>query len=264
MGSLDNFLRIGNRLVNIKKVSHIELSVDGQQPSTRVFFQQVPRDSSPYIDFEGEDYQAWQHYADTLPTFYPDRAETVNYITTRSARSARFIAPFQTLIEALLQHPENFHEFAASFAPPPSGYKRALAEVHNWIFSELRSRFNKDLPEFLLLLGRMNRRFKIVSNPIKGLRPLFPGNQAVMDAYRSVCLYHGTQLKPITVQDYFDCGIISGELAQEKLLAVFNAAPQSAQILALKQVGSQFRQEAIAHKQTIHPERKKPSRRKQK
>src|ERR1035437_4688966 len=125
MGSLDNFLRIGNMLVNIKKVSHIELSVDGQQPSTRVFFQQVPRDSSPYIDFEGEDYQAWQHYADTLPTFYPDRAETVNYITTRSARSARFIAPFQTLIEALLQHPENFHEFAASFAPPPSGYKRS-------------------------------------------------------------------------------------------------------------------------------------------
>ncbi len=69
MGSLDDFLRIGNRLVNIKKVSHIELSVDGQQPSTRVFFQQVPRDSSPHIDFEGEDYQAWQHYANTLPTF---------------------------------------------------------------------------------------------------------------------------------------------------------------------------------------------------
>src|ERR1035441_10440908 len=110
----------------------------------------------------------------------------------------------------------------------------------------------------------MTSRFKIVSNPIKGLHILFPENQAVMDAYRSACLYHGAKLKPCTVQDYFDCGIISGELAQQKLLAIFNAAPQSAQILALKQVGSQFRKEAIAHKQTIHLERKDPSRRKQK
>ena len=178
------------------------------------------------------------------------------------------VQPFQALALTLRQHLplEIIHDVAASlslFDPSPSEYERQLAEVQQWFLREIKSRFDKDLPEFLLLLGQMNRRFRIVPNPIKGPRILFPENQAVMDAYREACVDED-KLKESTVEDYFICGILAGEPARKKLLAILNAVPKSTQLLKLKQVGRIFREQAVAHKQAVLPKRKKPSRRKPK
>jgi hypothetical protein len=179
----------------------------------------------------------------------------VDHMDLNFAESQKRVQPFQTLALTLRQRLplEIIHDVAASlslFDPSPSEYERQLAEVQQWFLHELKSRFDKDLPEFLLLLGQMNRRFKIVSNPTKGLRILFPENQAVMDAYREACV-DGDKIKPITVEDYFACGILAGEQARKKLLAILNAVPKTTRVLKLKQVEQQFKEQAVAHKQAL-------------
>jgi hypothetical protein len=186
----------------------------------------------------------------------------VDHMDLSFAEAQKRVQPFLTLALKIRQHLslEIIHDITASlslFDPSPSEYERRLAEVQEWFLNELKSRFNKDLPEFLLLLGQMNRRIKEVHKPIRGLR------DPVMDAYREAYVDHATKLKPITVEDYFCCGIITGEQAQEKLLAIFNAVPNSLQLLKLEQAGLQFRRQAIAHKQAMKAKRE-PSRRKQK
>ena len=187
----------------------------------------------------------------------------VDHMDLSFAEAQKRVQPFLTLALKIRQHLSLgiIHEITASlslFDPSPSEYEHRLAEVQEWFLNELKSRFNKDLPEFLLLLGQMNRRIKGVHKPIRGLR------DPVMDAYREAYVDQGSKLKPSTVKDYFGCGIISGVPAQEKLLAILNAVPDSSQLPKLEQVGLQFREQAIAHKQVVEPKRKKPSRRKPK
>jgi hypothetical protein len=164
----------------------------------------------------------------------------------------RRVKPFLNLALKLRKHlsAEIIHDVAESlrlFDPTPSEYEQKLADVQQWLLRELQYRFQMDLPGFLLYLGRLNRDTR---------RP-----DPVLTAYIETCKHikaeggNGGKLKPVTVQDYFDSGLIRDD-ACSKLITIFNAVRETRQLTDLKKVGLQFAQEAAALKQKKHPERK--------
>jgi hypothetical protein len=165
--------------------------------------------------------------------------------------AAERVTPFLNLALLLQKHPEIIRAAAKAFAifePPPSEYEEELSVVQSWFNFQLRIRFKMDLDEFLLFLNRLNRDTR---------RP-----DPILKAYLAVCQLNNGKLKPDTVRDYYENGLIRDD-AEKKLIAIFNADAERAghdPIRELRKIDLRFAEEAVAHKQKLHPQRKKQPR----